>query len=517
MATVNICYRYYKMSNKESYSQILKSSSMMGLVSIITMILGMVRVKFAAVLIGTIGVGLNANFLALQNVISTVSGLGIRQSAVRDVASAAAQNDQETIGRVLLTLRRVSWLTGLLGATTMAILSPLLSQWTFGSDEYVLDIAALGSIILFLNLQGGQMAMIQGMRRISDIARLQIIGVVAGTIITICFYLWLGLRGIVPALILSSAVSLFVTWRYSRRIDVPKVMMTWGETYQTAGNMVRLGIAMMWAGFLASVVLYATNALITQQINLQAVGIYSAAFVLSGMFVNFVLNAMGIDYLPRLSAVMDDKDTIIRLVNEQTEIGLLVALPGLLIILSMAPWLIHFFYTSEFLPATELLQWFVIGCLGRVIGFPIGYMFVALSKSAWFLFTQTLYNIIHLTLIWVGLLTFGLVGTSIAFTCTYFIGVCVNFVIAQHLNEFQWHINTKRLIMVSFLFLIVTFVSVNIMSTWSATIFGIAISILAAIFCLKELVKRLGVNHRVIRTAFKVPGMRIVCGCQNTN
>jgi len=46
------------LNPEKSYSQILKASSIMGGAAGINMILVMVRVKFAAVLIGTTGVGL---------------------------------------------------------------------------------------------------------------------------------------------------------------------------------------------------------------------------------------------------------------------------------------------------------------------------------------------------------------------------------------------------------------------------------------------------------------------------
>ena len=50
--------------------------------------------------------------------------------------------------------RSFCWLTGLVGAGAMALLSPFLSQWTFGSDEHVFDIALLGLVILMGNLDG---------------------------------------------------------------------------------------------------------------------------------------------------------------------------------------------------------------------------------------------------------------------------------------------------------------------------------------------------------------------------
>ena len=164
------------MTDKSSYGQILKSSSIMGGAASITMILGMIKTKFAALLIGTAGVGLQASFMTIQSLVGTIAGLGISSSAVRDVVQTVAKDDPNSIGRAVLTLRRMSWLTGLLGMATMVVLSPLLSIWTFDSDEYTWDIAALGSIILFGNIAGGQTALIRGMRRIGDMARLQIVG-----------------------------------------------------------------------------------------------------------------------------------------------------------------------------------------------------------------------------------------------------------------------------------------------------------------------------------------------------
>ena len=78
-----------------------------------------------------------------------------------------------------------------------------------------------------------------------------------------------------------------------------------------------------------------------------------------------------------------------RLVNEQTEIGLLIALLGLLATVVLAPWIVHIFYTKEFLHAVELIRWFILGCLGRVISWPLGFLMLALGKGKWYLITET--------------------------------------------------------------------------------------------------------------------------------
>ena len=365
----------------------------------IAMLLGMVRVKFAAVLIGTAGVGLNASFTAIQTLISTLAGLGLQSSAVRDIAAAVSKDDQQEIGRKVLTLRRICWLTGLVGMVTMMLLSPMISQITFGHQNYALDIAELGLIILFANLSGGQMALIQGMRRIGDIARVNVFAGILATLAGIGFYATLGLKGIVPGLVTASAAQLVLSWYFARQVSVPQVQLDIKQTFLEANGMVRLGLAMMFSSLMVSAVTYATVALITKQEGTNAVGLYSAAFTLSGIFVNFVLGAMAADYYPRLTSVADDSIEMTRLVNEQTEIAILLAVPGLVFTLAFAPWLIESLYSREFLDATKLLQWFILGCMGRVISWPLGFVILALGKGRWFLLTETSFNLMHFAMI----------------------------------------------------------------------------------------------------------------------
>jgi enterobacterial common antigen flippase len=498
--------------SSKSYGQILKSSSIMGGAAGINLLLGMFRVKFAALLMGTTGVGLLASFTSIQGFISTLFGLGIQSSAVREVAVAVGRQDEQAIGRAVLTLRRVCWLTGLVGMVVMMAFSPILSQLTFGSDAYTLDIAALGLVILFGNLSGGQMVLIQGMRRIGDMARVTILGAVLATLAAIGFYAWLDLRGIAPALVSIAAIQLALSWHFARRVPVSPVILGVRQTFQEASGMVQLGLVFMWNGLLGSAVSYLTIIFITQQISLQAVGLYSAAFALSGIFVDFVLGAMGADYYPRLTGLEYDKTAINRLVNEQTEIGLLLAVPGLLATLALAPWIIRIFYTSEFLPAVEPLRWFILGCLGRVISWPLGFVMIALGKGKWFFATETAANLTHLALIALGLAMFGLTGVAIAFFVLYIGYSIAVLAVAHHLTGFAWSAINLRLIALTLVTLAFTFIATTALPLWPATLAGALITVVGATYSLRMLVQRIGVQHTVIQAMCKLQIIRIMCG-----
>lgn len=476
----------------------------------INLLLSMLRVKFAAVLIGTTGVGLISSFSALQGLVGTLAGLGIQSSAVREIAAAVGKGDEQAIGRAVLALRRICWLTGLVGMAAMLLLAPLLSQLTFGHRDYTLDIAALGIIILFGNLSGGQMALIQGMRRIGDMARANIVGAAAGTVAAIGFYVALGLRGIIPTLVALSAIQLALSFHFAHRVPVPKVSLTWLQTFGEAGVMVRLGLVMMWNGLMGSAVAYLTVMLITQYDGIQAVGLYSAAFALSGMFVTFVLGAMGADYYPRLTGVASDKPAMVRMVNEQTEIGLLLALPGLLATMALAPWILQIFYTREFLGAVELLQWFILGCLGRVISWPLGFVMLALGKGRWFLLTETSFNLLHIALVALGLKMYGIEGVAVAFVAMYVGYITAVYLVSRRLIGFHWSAECTRLGLLSLPLLGAIFITYRLLPLWPATLFGLSLTLIASVLCLRGLVARVGSEHRIVRAITRLPGGKLL-------
>ena len=493
------------MSSSKSYNTILKSSSLIGGSEVAKLLIGIVQVKFVAIFLGPVGIGLIGMYGSVINLVSRIAGLGIGASGVREVAEAVGSSDREKIGRTVLTLRRICWLTGTVGSLTVVFLAQPLSRITFATTEHAWALVLLAWIILMRNIQSAQMAYLQGLRRIGDLARLKIIGAVGGATIGVGFYAWLRIDGIVPALLSLAVFNLAASFWFARKVPPPHVSMTWIEFIHASIGLVRLGLAFMWTGVLTAGVAYLTRLLINLEIGMEAVGIFQSAFRLSGLFVNFVLQAMGTDFYPRLTGVAHDNRKVNQLVNEQTEIGLLLAFPGLLATLVFAPWVIRIFYTAKFAASAELLQWFVLGCLGRVISWPMGFIILAKGKARWMVFTETSANLLHILLIWLGLQYLGVTGVAVAFFVLYvFYTVLIKFVSYQ-LSGFTWNSDVRKLLITMLpvsggLFLVSQF-----MQEIYATIIGTIATFAVGIYCLRELTKRLGSEHRICRIVRYVP------------
>ena len=110
----------------------------------------------------------------------------------------------------------------------------------------------------------------------------------------------------------------------------------------------KLGFAFMASGFLMMGAAYAIRILVVRKLGLEAAGLYQSAWTLGGLYVGFILQAMGADFYPRLTAVAKDDQECNHLVNEQAQVSLLLAGPGVIGTLTFAPLVIALFYSTKF-------------------------------------------------------------------------------------------------------------------------------------------------------------------------
>lgn len=405
----------------------------------------MARTKVVAILLGPEGIGLVSLYQSIIDLVGNVAGLGIASSGVREVAEACASNDSRRIAVATQTLKRLSWLTGLLGWLVTAALSYPLSQWILGSHLHAGSIALLGASLLFTMASGGQMACIQGMRRIGDLAKLQILSMCTSTAVAIGIYFWLREKGILPVLISSAIISFAGSWWYTSKLRIEKIDLDWISTWQNSKRLIELGIAFMWSALMTAGVAFAIRAMITRDLGIEANGIFQSAWAISGMFAGFILSAMGTDFYPRLSAVSHDNALVNKMVNEQTEIGILLALPGLVGTIVFAPIVMKVFYTAKFLAGGELLPWLVLGIFFKIISWPMGFIQLAKGATRWFVASETLFGIS------LGVLTFlllnfqGLKGAAYAFTLIYLLYMVLMIYISKKLSYFIWNKRNAQL------------------------------------------------------------------------
>ena len=164
-----------------SYGQILKSSAIIGGSSVVNIAIGIMRTKAMAIFLGPAGVGLMGLYSSILNLAQSIADMGINGSGVRQIAEAAGSGEPERIARTAIVLRRTATLLGVLGAVLLILFAKQISILTFSNDQHTTAVAALSLALFFLSVSSGQGALIQGMRRIADLAKMGMLGALHST------------------------------------------------------------------------------------------------------------------------------------------------------------------------------------------------------------------------------------------------------------------------------------------------------------------------------------------------
>jgi antigen flippase len=477
------------VGGSDSYRQILKSTAIIGGSSLVNIGFAVVRNKAIAVLLGPQGVGLMGLYNSIVDLTQTLAGLGIQQAGVRQIAEGVGTCDGARVARTAMALRRTSVALGVAGALLLGLGSVQIADFTFGDNHHVVSVALLSIAVLFRLISAGQVALVQGTRRVADLARISINGAFFSTVISIPMVYWLGTDGIAPALVAMAAASVLTSWWYSRKIDIVSKPMSLPEMSHEAASLLKLGLVFMASAFLTVGSSYAVRLIVLQADGIVAAGLYQAAWALGGLYAGFILQAMGTDFYPRLTAVSSDNEACNRLVNEQAQTSMLLAGPGVIGTLTVAPLIISLFYTPDFYSAVNLLRWICLGMMLRVVAWPMGFVILAKGARKMFFWTEIAATVVHVGTAWLLVPWLGVIGSGMAFFTLYVWHAILVYWLVRGLSGFRLS-RTNAVLGVVFLPIVaIVFAATQILTAWQSLAVGGAGTILAGLFSLHMLLK----------------------------
>lgn len=471
------------------YGTILRSTSVIALASVISVVMSVIRLKVLAVLLGPVGVGLFGLFNVISDLAASLAGMGVQQSGVRQAAVASSTGDQQRVARIARVLNLTSWILGSLGAVVLIVLSSPIAKLSFDTEARASGVMLVGLAVLVRIVAGAPLAMIQGCRRIEDLARMTVIGAVLNTIVAIPLVYLLGEDGVVPSIIAVALTSWVTAHWYARKIRLPRIDLSFAEYSAEARLLLQLGVAFMASGFLTAAAALLIRILIVQQSGVDAAGNYQAAWALGGIYVGFILQSMGTDFYPRLSAAASDNHACNQMVNEQARVSILLAGPGLLATLALSPLVIAVFYSTQFVDAVPLLRWLCVGMLLRVVAWPMGFIVLAKGDQKVFFWTEVAAAVVHVGLAWLLLNVVGLVGAGVAFVGLYAWHGLLIYVIVRRMSGFAWARENLVLIGVFVGLAGLVLAAVTFMPFWPGHAVALGVTVVACWYSLAQLVR----------------------------
>lgn len=420
-----------------SYRSILKGTSLFGGVQLFQIGINLIRGKFVAMFLGPVGMGISSLFTSSGQTLQQLSSLGLNLGVVKEVAS---RKDTDTFAALMAVVRRLLLFTSLLGAVVCAALAVPLSRLTFGTDAYSWQFVLLCAMIFFGVAGQGFLSVLQGLHEVRLVSVTTITGSLAGLLVGVPLYYFMGTEGIVPAMVILAFSTLTAAWLGVRKaVKVPREKFNRTLHSPIVRKLLLMGLVLVSTDLIGTGCTYLVNLFIRNFGELQNVGLFQAANSVTNQYSGVVFTAMMLDFFPRLSEAAGDNGKVREIVNRQLEIVSLIATPLICLLILTSPLVISILLTDDFLPILPLMRWLGIGVLVKALMFPLGYIAFAKDNRKLFFWLEGVFgNLLYLALSCAGYYFFGLIGLGYSLIADCLICLAVYYAVNHRLYGYSF-------------------------------------------------------------------------------
>lgn len=392
-----------------AYRHILRYISLFGSVQALSMLIGLVRIKVAALFLNAYGMGVSSILNSTVSLLANVSNMGLPVSGVHAISEEMGKNEKATLSETICLIRSLCLMAALVGMLFCALLSPVINSLTFAEDKHVLDFIVLSPVIALTTLLGGELAVLKATRQLRSIAMASLLGVIASLVISApIYYIW-GVQGIVPVIGLMAFVQWLVTLHYSCRYYPLRYSFSL-KVLRKGKGIIKLGAAFVMATMLNSLAEFLIRSFLCQAGDLRTVGLFNAAITLSIGYTGVVFTSLESDYFPRLSAIAGKKEEWTMCVNRQREVNVLLVGPMLVLFIFVLPMMVPLLYSSDFVDMTRMAQLAAVGVFFKASYAPMEYLPLAKGEPKVYFWQESLAVLLLFFSEVIGFLLGGLTG-----------------------------------------------------------------------------------------------------------
>jgi len=204
--------------------------------------------KVAAVLLGPAGIGLIGILQNLMATASTIASLGFGNVGTRQIAQANGQGRQVDVDVARRALFWGTMVLALIGAGIFWVLRGTLAAKVLDDPALSTELGWLALGVALTVAAGSQRALLNGMRRIGDLARVSILSSLVATLFGVVALLWWGRAGLLVFILAAPVANFGIShWYVARlpRVSTPRTPIK--ELAKQWSALAKLGFAFMIA------------------------------------------------------------------------------------------------------------------------------------------------------------------------------------------------------------------------------------------------------------------------------
>ncbi len=427
-------------TDKNSYIQILKATSLFGGVKFFNILISIIKSKIIAILLGPTGIGVMTLFNSTLAVISNATGFGLETSGIKNISEAYGSKSNEKLNKQIQIFKYLIFITSILGALITCVFSSFLSQLVFNNKDFTIAFIWLAFAILFRQLFSGCLTVLQSLRKLQQFAKANLMGNSVALLIAIPLYYYWKINAIAPVIAISSFISFLFAYFYSKNFFRIGEKISLRKNLKTSKQMLVLGFALSISELIRSLSEYLVQFGINFYGGVNEVGYYGAGLVILNSYVGIIFAVMSKNYYPRLSEICNQNVEIKKLAFHQSFISILLITIIIIVFIIFNPLIIRTLFSVKFDSVTNMVSWGILGMLFKAISWTLGYIIIAKGDSKIFIKTSLVFSVLYIILLLLGYYKGGLLGLGISFFVYYVIHFCgIIYIVSKY-----YHISLDR-------------------------------------------------------------------------
>lgn len=465
---------------------IIKNIAVFGSIQVFSMAIGVLRSKFAAVLLGTQGVGFLGLITSAFGLITSALNLGLPTSLVKYLSASS----EEALAKKLKITQILTLLLGIFGALICIIFSKPLSYFTFGNTNYTWAFLLLSFSVLFKLATIGYSSILQSRNHLKKLANANLLANILGILFTIPLYYFFRINGVVYNLIAVGLVEILVMIYFFKTLKIREEKANRQEFLKESKLIIGDGFYYNLSGFSAILSAYLVQIFVSRFGGIDTLGLYVTGTTILNTYVSIIFTAMGYDYFPRISKVVENTEKLNTEVNHQLKVGIILLFPILLWLIIFCPLVVKILFSKAFLGSVIFVEIAVLGVFFKLFSWTVGFVILAKGGRKMVLNNALFYNTIFVIMHLLGYYLYHLKGIAIAFSIYFLIHLSVNYWLVYRRLDVKIEKKNIQLYILCFIMLFLS-ITLNLEFHNSIIINGIlfTVGILATVWAILELHK----------------------------
>ncbi|MGP9801370.1 O-antigen translocase [Rheinheimera sp. NSM] len=411
---------------------LIKTSALSFMATIIKILSGIIINKAVAVFIGPAGLAVIGQFQNISQIAMTLARGGINNGVTKYIAEYGS-NNSKTVSHISTAAAMTTACSIFVGVICIYSSSYIAENWLHEvALSYV--VVVLGVTLIFFSLNQLLLSILNGLREIKKFILINIIQSLFSLVFTSLLIFFWRLDGALIALVTNQSIIFFIIIWLLRKHEVIKLknFLNKFNTVEAKKLLTYSSMALTTAATVPVSQMIVRN-YIVDNVGLEGAGYWQAVLFISTTYLMVVTTALTVYYLPRLSEINNKSE-----LRQEILSGFKIIVP-VVIIMSLSVFILRDFivwvlFSGEFSAMRNLFKWQLLGDTIRISALLFAYIMHAKAMRDLYIITEIVFSFLFVFFSFFFISIYGLEGAVMAYAANY----TLYFIVISYKTREKW-------------------------------------------------------------------------------